>query len=78
MITLTNDFHSTEITLRKKAGDSVSRSTYYRVRRALCGISDCTCSHSDGTRGSRYELMVMGYDPDAPITVLDHQPEREN
>lgn len=49
-IKLTNDFHSTEAYVRKA---ELSKQTVYRVRRALCGISDCKCGGNLGERGGQ-------------------------
>lgn len=71
MTTLTNSFHNTSITIKANSGDRVSRTTFRRVRRILCGISDCTCGHADGTRDSRFRLESQGFESDAPILVID-------
>ena len=70
MITLTNTFHRTSITLRKKEGDHVSPSTLSRARRALCGMAGCTCAGDDGTRESDFSLVPQGSGPDSPILVV--------
>lgn len=59
LITLTNDFHGTEITIRVKAKDNyyiISRYQMNRMWKILCGHKDCTCSNSMGTRGSEYVI----------------------
>jgi hypothetical protein len=57
-ITLSNDFHSTEITLQiKESGGAaigtLSAGQVKKARRALCGISGCTCGDDLGRRGSQ-------------------------
>ena len=48
-ITLTNDFHGTEV--RVRAG-SLSVGSVRRARNTLCGLADCTCAQTAlGTRG---------------------------
>ena len=59
MITLTNDFHNTEATVRiaeLQPGQvrQISRSTYNRIRRELCGMSDCQCGD---VRGCDYGMF---------------------
>lgn len=71
MTTLTNSFHNSSVTIKANSGDRVSRTTFRRVRRALCGISDCTCGREDGTRDSRFRLESQGFGSDAPILVVD-------
>lgn len=68
MTTLTNSFHNSEITIRSNVGDTVSRRTLQRVRKALCGIEGCTCGLADGTRDSRYRL-----DPDTLVVIDDRK-----
>lgn len=61
-VTFTNEFHKTEITLKTKdVGNDVSLATVRRVKKALCGISDCPCSGLDGTRNSEF-VIVDGRD----------------
>jgi hypothetical protein len=53
MTTFTNTFHATETTTRANVGETVTRATYLRIVRALCGVSGCTCG---AFRGSEYRL----------------------
>ena len=55
MLTLHNYFHNSSA--RVRAGE-ISATTVRRVRRALCGSADCTCSGQLGTRA--------GYQPGQP------------
>lgn len=71
MTTLTNSFHNSQITIRSNVGDTVSRRTLQRVRKALCGIEGCTCGLADGTRDSRYRL-----DPDTLVVFRCAVPGR--
>lgn len=48
--TITNDFHSTSVTVVVPADGILSVSQTKRVYRELCGMSDCTCG---GIRGSQ-------------------------
>lgn len=52
IITLTNDFHNTEVTIRvRELPHTITPSQHQRIERALCGMSDCRC----GTiRGPQY------------------------
>ena len=52
MITLTNDFHNTEVTLKDKAG-RLSADQVRKAKKALCAAG-CTCSGVAGTRGKQY------------------------
>ena len=57
-ITLTNDFHNTEVTLNVKNG-IITVGQVKRARRVLCGISGCTCGDDLGARGKQehaYEI----------------------
>lgn len=56
-ITLTNDFHNTEINLVAKQNSKgvlyFSKSQCQKAQRTLCGIKGCGCSGVLGTRGSQ-------------------------
>jgi hypothetical protein len=43
MITLRNNFHNTKVRVRIGVGEQLSESQLARVRRELCGVSDCAC-----------------------------------
>jgi hypothetical protein len=50
MITFTNDYHNTAATCRTRK--VLSCRAVKRIRRELCGISDCKCAQTVlGTRG---------------------------
>lgn len=59
LVTLTNDFHNTDVTLRCEVlshiyGEATiypSESQIKRAKRELCGIDGCTCSDAAGCRG---------------------------
>lgn len=53
MLTLTNDFHHTEVRLRV-TGNQLSPNQVRRARRILCGISDCSCGGVAGERGPQF------------------------
>lgn len=76
MTTLTNSFHNSSIIIQANPGDQVSRAILRRVRRTLCGISDCACSGEDGTRNSRFRLKSQGFNWDAPVLVIDTETEQ--
>lgn len=59
MITIRNDFHSTEIRLRADVGDELTPAQIKRAKNALCGIDGCTCSGDTGERGKQdgFELI---------------------
>jgi hypothetical protein len=65
-ITIANDFHNSTARVRVNAtGETyLSAATVRRVRRTLCGISDCTCGGFLGQRGkqvyARAEEMAGG------------------
>jgi len=42
-LTLFNDFHGTETTIRPREDGTISAATYRRARRALCPSSTCCC-----------------------------------
>jgi hypothetical protein len=50
-ITLTNDFHNTEVNLQVGDDDRISLSQAKRARRELCGIKGCLCGDDLGMRG---------------------------
>lgn len=52
MITLTNDFHNTEIKFRDRCG-SLSKDQVRKAKKALC-VEGCTCSDAAGTRGPQF------------------------
>jgi hypothetical protein len=52
MITLTNDFHKTSITLKDKAG-VLSATQVKKAKKTLCA-QGCTCSDFAGTRGNQF------------------------
>lgn len=58
-VTLRNDFHNSEVTLRTKVLSHIHHTataylTVGQIKKAkheLCGIAGCTCSGEAGTRG---------------------------
>ena len=77
MITVRNNFHNTEARIHPKAEKQkngtlryfVTKKTAQRVRRALCGISDCQCSGEFGERGPQefdweYRILSPSYGHD--------------
>lgn len=53
MITLKNDFHNSSISIRAELGQWLSKSQIARARKALCGITGCTCGGNLGERGKQ-------------------------
>jgi len=63
LFTLRNDFHNTEVRVRAIAVDgwiTLTPSQAERARKALCGIKECTCSGSAGTRGPQDIRILVG------------------
>ena len=61
--TLRNDFHNSEVTIRAERGQELTLSQVLRARRALCGITGCTCGGNLGERGPQaVEVEAIGYD----------------
>lgn len=61
MITVTNDFHNTQVTLRAREGEALTDSQIRRARRELCGVAGCMCGGAIGERGTQdYEVLIDG------------------
>jgi hypothetical protein len=80
IITLTNDFHSTEtnirpqkITIGRFAGCyRVSRKTAQRCWRELCGREGCVCSGTFGERGGhRLTSKIINEDSERNYILSD-------
>lgn len=71
MTILINEFHNTEISIRAAVGEYVADSTIKRIRKKLCGISDCHCSGSTGIRGGKFSLIPTSWERTAPYVVVD-------
>ena len=65
-LTLTNDFHNTEVTLVPK-GNLLSPSQVKRSWRTLCGISGCCCCNEAGARGNQEVELEFNQDGSATI-----------
>lgn len=65
-ITLSNDFHNTEITLHVK-DNTISAGQVKKARRELCGISGCTCGNDLGMRGKQQHHVDICQDRDGKI-----------
>lgn len=66
IIELSNDYHGTIARLRvaTTTADRI-RVTARQARRAaaaLCGVADCSCSGTGGTRGRQEWSLVQGWD----------------
>jgi hypothetical protein len=70
--TLTNDFHHTEISIIVPDTGWLTAWQCRRIRKALCGMSDCECGDALGMRG-RQEWVVVDEDtrpnPIRPIRI---------
>jgi len=64
MITIRNDFHNTEVSIRANIGDELTESQIKRARNELCGISGCTCGGPIGERGHQDGFVVEQIDID--------------
>jgi hypothetical protein len=60
-ITLTNDFHDTQITLRPRNG-KLSLRQVNKSKRRLCPSRDCICGDALGTRGEQSVEIEQLYD----------------
>ena len=59
-VTLTNSFHNTEVQVNVPDSGVLSLRQTQRVRKELCGITDCRCG---GTFGPQEDLWVYeGFD----------------
>lgn len=63
MITITNDFHNKQVTLRANIGDTLTQAQVSRARAKLCGHQGCLCGGEAGQRGQQdgFELETIGY-----------------
>jgi len=60
LVTLSNDFHRTSVRVRvDKFPYHLTPSQVRRIRRALCGMPDCTCSGWLGVRGPQEGGVVV-------------------
>lgn len=75
-LTLTNNFHNTEVTLVPK-GNTLSPSQVKRSWRILCGISGCTCCNSAGARGNQEVELEFNQDGSAGIVWKDYSLQKE-
>jgi hypothetical protein len=77
-ITLSNDFHNTEVRIRVASlPATLSPSQGARVRRQLCGQRDCTCGDVRGRQiqpdGARVRV-VQGYDGNGRDVLVVYAP----
>lgn len=74
MLTLTNDFHNTEVRIRANVGDTLSRRRWRDVQRKLCGVTGCACG---GVRGLQFDGDGMEFyieeNPDGGVTLMSSQ-----
>lgn len=57
MITLTNDYHNTQVTIRL-VGSFLSKGQEKKAWKSLCGTKGCTCSGSIGIRGAQTAKII--------------------
>lgn len=76
-ITLTNDYHNSEVNLLvdsgalNQGGAELSPTQISRARRELCGVDGCTCGDDLGMRGSQSVHVHVGSDRDLkPIATV--------
>lgn len=76
-ITLKNDFHNSEVSIRQRkiaegrflGNYLITRSQALRSRRILCGVSDCTCGGNFGERMRGCPIIVENEDYDRGYIV---------
>ena len=82
-VTLRNNFHETRVTLHVADDGELTKRQARRARRALCGMSDCSCGGNLGERGpqpggveteARPALYGNGYD--YAIVFNDSEPAK--
>ncbi len=69
-ITLTNDFHRTQINLVLKPHNRLSLRQVRRAREALCGMADCQCGGDLGQRGGSNPQVYLERGADYAIVDL--------
>ena len=63
MITITNNLHNTEVSIRANIGDELTINQIKRSRMTLCGITGCCCGGALGHRGTQVvEIEEIGHD----------------
>ena len=60
-ITLTNDFHNVETSLRVKDG-RLSAGQVLKARKELCGIQGCWCGDDLGRKGPQVNEIEVTFD----------------
>jgi hypothetical protein len=60
MITLTNDFHNTSVSVRLN-NQFLTKNQESRVYKKLCGIKGCACGNAIGMRGAQ-TAPIIGQD----------------
>lgn len=66
-ITLTNNFHNTEVILNVKDGKNISANQVKKANKILCGYNGCLCSGYMGTRGTQAVEIEINQDGSAYI-----------
>ncbi len=62
MITIKNNFHNSEISLRANVGDELTARQIERSKRELCGMDGCTCGGPVGNRGPQDGFSIEQID----------------
>ena len=64
-LTLTNDFHHTEVMIRvRELPHTITASQHRRIERALCGMSDCRCGTIRGPQYHGDTRLELETEPD--------------
>lgn len=76
-VTLTNDFHNSEVDVLVNFKDSKATLSPYqtkRVNRELCGVEDCRCGGARGPQGDLEVQTEWNHAQECAIYVIfDHQ-----
>jgi hypothetical protein len=69
---LRNEFHSAEVLIHVKPGDTLDRRRVRRIRRQLCGVAGCDCGDDLGRQGRQPDngdLVLEQWSHDYPYRV---------
>lgn len=73
MITLTNNFHNTTCKIRMRADQTIlTRSQMRRVRKTLCGMTDCQCGEIRGPQKDfAYSMPALDRDTAGEFETIE-------
>ena len=72
LITLSNDFHRTQVTLRVvELGRPLSKNQIRRARQTLCGHDGCLCGGVLGERGEQPVEIILELEESEKIVLED-------